>query len=71
MKCSEKSFGPKNEKEDRGQKKLEKKIEKKENKRCMSNSDNTKYWSCNDMMIILLQCNDHHLQFANYCFNHF
>lgn len=26
MKCCEKSFGPKNEKEDRGQKKLEKKI---------------------------------------------
>ena len=71
MKCCEKSFGPKNEKEDRGQKKLEKKIEKKENKRCMSNSDNTKYWSCNDMMIILLQYDDHHLQFANCCFNHF
>ena len=34
---------------------MEKKIEKKENKRSMSNSDNTKYWSCNDMMIILLQ----------------
>ena len=71
MKCCEKSFGPKNEKEDRGQKKLEKKIEKKENKRSMSNSDNTKYWSCNDMMIILLQYDDHHLQFANCCFNHF
>ena len=37
----------------------------------MSNSDNTKYWSCNDMMIILLQYDDHHLQFANCCFNHF
>ena len=48
---------------------MEKKIEKKENKR--SNSDNTKYWSCNDMMIILLQYDDHHLQFANCCFNHF
>ena len=36
----------------------------------MSNSDNTKYWSCNDMMIILLQYDDHHLQFANCCFNH-
>ena len=50
---------------------MEKKIEKKENKRSMSNSDNTKYWSCNDMMIILLQYDDHHLQFANCCVNHF
>ena len=29
MKCCEKSFGPKNEKEDRGQKKLEKKKKRK------------------------------------------
>ena len=50
---------------------MEKKIEKKENKRSMSYSDNTKYWSCNDMMIILLQYDDHHLQFANCFFQSF